>query len=46
MATNGFFVQIDYRKFEKNFYTEHVDIAKLSSSEAIQLRKKLGVKVL
>lgn len=37
--------QIDYAKFEKNFYNEHEEIKKLSESEVKALRSKLGLKV-
>lgn len=37
--------EIDYETFEKNFYEEHEDIAKLSSNEIVELRKKLGIHV-
>ena len=37
--------EINYETFEKNFYEEHEDIAKLSSNEIVELRKKLGIHV-
>lgn len=37
--------EIKYEPFEKNFYTQHEDIAALSRSQVEDLRKKLGVKV-
>ena len=37
--------EINYETFEKNFYEEHQDIAKLSSNEIVELRKKLGIHV-
>lgn len=37
--------QITYEPFEKNFYVEHEDIAKLSQNDVIELRKKLGIHV-
>lgn len=37
--------EIDYKPFEKNFYTPHEDIAALSRAQVDDLRKKLGVKV-
>ena len=36
---------IEYEKFEKNFYSEHVDIEKLTQQEAEELRSKLEIKV-
>ncbi|XP_077515636.1 ATP-dependent RNA helicase DDX42 [Amblyomma americanum] len=36
---------IEYKKFTKNFYVEHEEIAALSASEVDELRAKLGVKV-
>lgn len=36
---------IDYENFERNFYEEHLDIAKLSEQEVVQLRDKLGIRV-
>lgn len=37
--------EIEYAPFEKNFYTQHEDIAKLSRNLANDLRKTLGLKV-
>ncbi|XP_071949373.1 ATP-dependent RNA helicase DDX42-like [Antedon mediterranea] len=37
--------EIEYDSFNKNFYEEHQDIAKLSYHDVIDLRKKLGIKV-
>ncbi|XP_054162662.1 ATP-dependent RNA helicase DDX42-like [Oppia nitens] len=37
--------EIIYSSFEKNFYVEHEDIAKLSITECNDLRQKLGIKV-
>ncbi|KAL9967663.1 hypothetical protein ACROYT_G025930 [Oculina patagonica] len=37
--------EIDYPTFEKNFYFEHEEIAKLTEHEVQDLRKKLGMKV-
>ncbi|XP_031572736.1 ATP-dependent RNA helicase DDX42-like [Actinia tenebrosa] len=37
--------EIDYLPFEKNFYIEHDEIAKLPVQEVNELRKKLGIKV-
>lgn len=37
--------EIDYDKFEKNFYNPHEDIVGLSLSKINELRNKLGVKV-
>ncbi|CAF0895645.1 unnamed protein product [Brachionus calyciflorus] len=37
--------QIEYEKFEKNFYHEHTDICALNQTEVDDLRKKLGIKV-
>lgn len=37
--------EIEYKPFEKNFYTEHEDIANLSRSQVEELRNRLGVKV-
>lgn len=39
-------IQIDYPVFEKNFYIEHDEIAKLTEREVQDLRRKLGMKVL
>ncbi|KAK2174591.1 hypothetical protein NP493_790g01048 [Ridgeia piscesae] len=37
--------EIEYQKFNKNFYEEHEDIAKLTESEVQELRQKLGIRV-
>ncbi|KXJ79862.1 ATP-dependent RNA helicase DDX42 [Aedes albopictus] len=37
--------EIDYDKFEKNFYNPHEDIANLSATKTNELRNKLGVRV-
>lgn len=37
--------EIEYKPFEKNFYTPHEDISALSRSQVDELRNKLGVKV-
>ncbi|KPM08868.1 ATP-dependent RNA helicase DDX42-like protein [Sarcoptes scabiei] len=37
--------EIEYLPFEKNFYTQHEDITKLTTSECVELRHKLGIKV-
>ncbi|KAH7639632.1 ATP-dependent RNA helicase ddx42 [Dermatophagoides farinae] len=37
--------QIDYQPFEKNFYQEHEEIAKLTVVECQELRRKLGIRV-
>ncbi|KAH9422538.1 ATP-dependent RNA helicase ddx42 [Dermatophagoides pteronyssinus] len=37
--------QIEYQPFEKNFYHEHEDIAKLTNVECQELRRKLGIRV-
>lgn len=37
--------EIDYEKFEKNFYIPHEDIIALASSQTQELRHKLGIKV-
>ncbi|XP_055912203.1 ATP-dependent RNA helicase DDX42 [Eupeodes corollae] len=37
--------EIEYEKFEKNFYAPHEDIAALSDSQVADLRRTLGVKV-
>lgn len=37
--------EIDYPIFEKNFYIEHEEIAKLTEREVQDLRRKLGMKV-
>lgn len=37
--------QIDYPIFEKNFYIEHEEIARLTEREVQDLRRKLGMKV-
>lgn len=37
--------EIDYGPFEKNFYVEHEDIAKLQPNDVDELRKKLGIRV-
>jgi len=37
--------QIDYPSFNRDFYEEHEDIAKLSHQEVVDLKKKLGLKV-
>jgi len=38
--------EMDYPTFESNFYTEHMDILKLTRLEVDALRKKIGLKVL
>lgn len=37
--------EIEYKPFEKNFYTPHEEISNLSRSQVEELRHKLGVKV-
>ena len=37
--------EIDYIKFEKNFYDEHGDITKMTHKDVVELRKSLGIKV-
>ncbi|XP_055600359.1 ATP-dependent RNA helicase DDX42 [Uranotaenia lowii] len=37
--------EIDYEKFEKNFYEPHEDIKSLTATQVSELRHKLGVKV-
>ncbi|GFY76793.1 ATP-dependent RNA helicase DDX42 [Trichonephila inaurata madagascariensis] len=37
--------EIEYSDFEKNFYEEHEEIAKLTPFEVEELRNKLGIKV-
>ncbi|XP_039965124.1 ATP-dependent RNA helicase DDX42 [Bactrocera neohumeralis] len=37
--------EIEYESFEKNFYTQHEEISKLSEEQVRELRKTLGVKV-
>lgn len=37
--------EIDYPPFEKNFYIEHTEIAKLTNQDVQDLRRKLGMKV-
>ncbi|KAG5670871.1 hypothetical protein PVAND_001104 [Polypedilum vanderplanki] len=37
--------QIEYKPFEKNFYTPHEEIASLNRVKTIELRQKLGIKV-
>lgn len=37
--------QIDYPTFEKNFYIEHEEIAKLTDHDVQDLRRKLAMKV-
>lgn len=37
--------EIDYKKFEKNFYQEHEEISKLTQSQVDELRNKLGLRV-
>ena len=37
--------EIEYEKFEKNFYVEHDEILHLSPFEVENLRRKLGLKV-
>lgn len=37
--------EIEYMDFEKNFYEEHEEIAKLNVIEVEQLRSKMGIKV-
>ena len=37
--------EIEYPKFEKNFYEEHEDMKQLSGSKVYELRKKLGIQV-
>ncbi|XP_064401844.1 ATP-dependent RNA helicase DDX42-like [Halichondria panicea] len=36
---------VEYRAFNRNFYTEHPDITALSNSEVKELKKTLGLKV-
>ena len=36
--------QIEYQPFEKNFYSEHPDIAGLSPIQVIDLQQKLGIR--
>lgn len=43
--TKLFVLQIDYPSFEKNFYIEHEEIAKLPNQDVNELKKKLGIKV-
>lgn len=38
--------EIEYEPFEKNFYTEHEDIAALDSKAVNELRDKLGIKIM
>ncbi|KRY42175.1 ATP-dependent RNA helicase DDX42 [Trichinella spiralis] len=37
--------KIDYEPFEKNFYIEHADIAKLTQPQVNELREKMDLKV-
>lgn len=37
--------EIEYPPFEKNFYVEHADIAKLTDIEVGDLKAKLGIQV-
>lgn len=37
--------QIEYEKFEKNFYHEHEEIKALTQNQVDELRKKLGIRV-
>lgn len=37
--------EIEYTEFEKNFYSPHEDIVKLTSDKVNELRKTLGIKV-
>lgn len=37
--------EIDYKPFEKNFYTAHEEIQNLSRSQVDDLRHRLGIKV-
>lgn len=37
--------QIEYEKFEKNFYQEHAEIDKLTKEQVDDLRRKLNIKV-
>ncbi|KAH8378715.1 hypothetical protein KR009_000917 [Drosophila setifemur] len=37
--------EIEYESFEKNFYTQHEDIAALDEDQVRELRRTLGVKV-
>ncbi|XP_053609675.1 ATP-dependent RNA helicase DDX42 [Plodia interpunctella] len=37
--------EIEYEPFEKNFYTEHEDIEKLTTQQVEELKKNLGVKI-
>jgi len=37
--------EIEYGPFEKNFYAEHEEISRLTDTEVIALRGKLGIKV-
>jgi ATP-dependent RNA helicase DDX42 len=37
--------QIDYAKFEKNFYQEHEEITNLGKGQVEELRNKLNIKV-
>lgn len=37
--------EIEYKQFEKNFYTPHEDIDKLSRSQVDELRKHLNIRV-
>ena len=37
--------EIDYERFEKNFYVEHQEIQHLSPFEVESLRRKLGLRV-
>eukprot|EP01147_Barroeca_monosierra_P005310 gene5310-7082_t len=37
--------EIDYPPFNRNFFEEHEDVAKLAPSEVVQLRKQLGLEV-
>ncbi|RUS76863.1 hypothetical protein EGW08_015373 [Elysia chlorotica] len=37
--------EIDYKKFERNFYSPHEEIDALSEQQVDELRRKLGIKV-
>lgn len=37
--------EIEYDSFERNFYEEHEEIAKLTDQDVNQLRDKLGIRV-
>ena len=36
---------IDYINFEKNFYEEHSDVAKMSRRDVQELKNSLGIRV-